>query len=474
MRIFLLGVCMFLLGISMSSCDTTDVSEENGDSGNQDTGVTTLPDDATTWAAQYVGGLAEEMEDVIVTSAGGYLVTGTMEDYDTDEVHVWLAKYSDDGEIDWQKAYGGDGIDTGYKARETSDGGFIVAGATESFSNGSSDIWVFKIDSAGGIEWQKSYGGSGVEQAWSIDITTDGGYIVAGGTSSFGAGGADCLVLKLDANGNIVWQKAFGGSADEAGGGEFEEYVARVFEDGDGNYLVSCITFSFGSGDSDIWVFKLDADGSILWENAYGDEDEDGMWMIREKSDGGYLVPGYFTPTSDYDTDLWAMHLNKDGTIAWQNTYGVSGVWDEALTLGATSDGGALLGGFYEEDNDSDWSLTLVRVDTDGNLQWSSKYERGFDWANAVAEFPGGGFAVAGATMNSLSDQVDFLMLNMSAEGTIGSSCNLLKNLEVSKKSTSVTPVATQATVTDTNITPQNTSATVKNTENTAKYACSG
>lgn len=436
--------------------DTTEVIEPAGDS----------------WAAHFSGGTAEEMEDVIVTSDGNILATGTIEDYDTGNADVWLVLFSNDGSIIWQKSYGGSGVETGYEVLETPDGGFIVAGSSETFSNGSSDMWVFKTNKDGVVEWEKSYGGANLEQAWSIDATNDNGYIVAGGTESYGAGMSDCLVLKLDSNGNIIWQKAFGGPDDDAGGGSYGEYVARVFEDEDGNYIVSAITYSFGHGGSDIWVLKLDSSGNIIWQNAYGDEDDDGMWMIREKKNGGYLIPGYITPLTDYIADLWAFNLNKDGSIAWQNTYGISGIYDEALCLVATSDGGAVFGGSYYEENDTDWSLTLIRVDTDGNLIWNKKFEQGFDWANAIDELPDGKLAVAGVTMQSLSDQVEFLLLKTTDKGTIDSNCEQLQEFIISVGSTSTLPVVTNAVSTNTNITPQNTNADVTETSASQEYYC--
>lgn len=456
-----------LLPFLVLACDDGGTDPE--DDGNDGPGAN--PAGGEVWLSAFNGGEGEAMEAVILTSGGDYLVVGG-----TDGVQggdAWVVAVEPDGTVAWQKAYGGTGFETAYDVKETSDGGFVVAGLTESYSNGGQDIWVFKIDATGAVQWEKSYGGAGQEQAWSVDVTDDGGYVIAGGTTSYGAGGSDLLVIRLDGSGEIVWQKALGGTGDDAPGGEYSEHVARAFVDGGGNIVAATVTLSFGSGGSDIWVVKLDPSGSVLWEYAYGDEDEDGMWMAQEHVGGGYFVPGYFTPIDDYDTDLWGLSLNPDGTIAWQKTYGIAGVYDEALSVGMTADGGALIGGSYYEDGDSDWSWTLTRVGPDGALTWNRKYERGFDWPNSIVELPDGRFVVAGVTMVSLDLQEDLWLMKLESDGTAGGTCSEVVDQAISVENTAVSPVASSATVTDATITPQITSATVVDTDEGHAFDCS-
>ncbi len=466
-----LSTCASILLLStfplvLPACDDgTDPGDENppGPTGN--------PAGGEVWLSAFDGGAGDAMEAVILTSDGKYLLAGgTDNDAGGD---AWLVAVNPDGTVAWQKAYGGSGYETAFDVKEAPDGGFVAAGLTESFSNGGQDMWVFKVDAAGAIQWQKSYGGSGQEQAWSIDGTSDGGWVIAGGTTSYGAGGSDLLVIKLNATGDIVWQKTLGGVGDDAPGGEYSEHVARAFEDGDGNIVAATLTLSYGSGGSDIWVVKLDADGAVLWEYAYGDEDEDGMWMAQEHVGGGYFVPGYFTPIDDYDTDLWGLSLNTDGTIAWQKTYGMTGVYDEALSVGMTADGGALIGGSYYEDGDTDWSWTLTRVGPDGTLSWNRRYERGFDWPNSIVELPDGRFVVAGVTMVSLDLQEDLWLMKLESDGTAGETCTPIVDQAITEETTAISPVATTATVMDPGITPMTTSATEMETDEGHDFDCS-
>jgi len=169
----------------------------------------------------------------------------------------------------WAASYGGSYPDYVSSIQQTSDGGYIVAGHTLSFGVGDRDFWVLKLDEEGNVEWQKAYGGSDYDWATSIQQTDDGGYIVAGYTFSFGAGGYDFWVLKLNENGNVEWQKTYGGSDDE------EAYSINQTDDG-GYIVAGGSTYSFEPGGYDVWVLKLDEEGNVEWQKTYG-----GNYSIR-------------------------------------------------------------------------------------------------------------------------------------------------------------------------------------------------
>ena len=155
------------------------------------------------WAATYGGEGWDVAESVQQTREGGYIVAGSTESFGAGKDDVWVLKLRPDGTIDWQKTYGGEKDEVVYSVQQTSDGGYIVAGGTESFGAGDSDVWVLKLRPDGGIEWQKAYGGTSSDWASSVQQTSDGGYVVAGGTKSFGAGKADVWVLKLRVDGTV-------------------------------------------------------------------------------------------------------------------------------------------------------------------------------------------------------------------------------------------------------------------------------
>ncbi len=428
----------------------------------------------STWAAVYAGGGAEEMEGIRQTSDGGFIITGSTDSWgDVTNGDAWVIKLDRYGSIDWQKTYGGTNDETLIDVRQTADGGYISVGWTKSFGVAKTDVWVVKLAADGTIEWQYSYGGPGQEQAWSVDLTSDGAYLVAGGTTSFGAGRSDYWVLKLDTSGNPIWQKTYGGPKNDGGAGSFPEYVVRALEDANGRYVVASESYSFGSGISDIWVLQLDASGNILWQAAYGGIDEDSMWTFVESAGGGYVVPGStvsFSP--DYSGDMWVLKLDDAGVIQWQKVFGVAGQWDEVLTVAATSDGGSLIGGYVEQ-GQQDWDLLLLRLDGAGNALWKKFYEYGWDWPNAMQETSNGGLVVAGVAWPVPAD-LDLWVLNLDANGDIGSSCNLINNLSLSEATTNAAAISSNAVAQDSNVTPQPTNASVADSSVAANFLCQG
>ncbi len=428
----------------------------------------------STWAAVYAGGGAEEMEGIRQTTDGGYIITGSTDSWgDVANGDAWVVKLDPYGNIDWQKTYGGANDETLLDVRQTSDGGYITVGWTKSFGVAKTDVWVVKLTANGAIEWQYSYGGSGQEQAWSVDLTSDGAYLVAGGTTSFGAGRSDYWVLKLDTSGTPIWQKTYGGSKNDGGAGSYPEYVVRAFEDAGGRYVVASESYSFGSGVSDIWVLQLDSSGNILWQAAYGGIDEDSMWTFAESAGGGYIVPGStvsFSP--DYSGDMWVLQLDTAGTIQWQKVFGVPGQWDEVLTVAPTSDGGSLIGGYVEQ-GQQDWDLLLLRLDSAGNALWKKFYEYGWDWPNAMQETANGGLVVAGVAWPVPAD-LDLWVLSLDANGDIGNSCSLINNLSLSEAVTNATAVSSNAVAQNSNATPQATNASVADSSVTANFLCQG
>ena len=238
---------------------------------------------------------------------------------------------------EWAKTYGGSGYDVASSIQQTADSGYIVAGSTYSFSE-DSDSWVLKLDSNGNVTWQKTYGGSGGDFASSIQQTTDGGYIVAGSTYSFGASYDyfDFWVLKLDSNGNVTWQKTYGGSGDDV--------ATSIQQTTDGGYIVAGLTDSFGVAgyeNDDFWVLKLDSNGNITWQKTYGGSDYDYAYSIQQTTDGGYIVAGSTDSfgAGGYDYDFWVLKLDSSGEISGCDTIKTSNapVRNTSVTPGNSS-----------------------------------------------------------------------------------------------------------------------------------------
>ena len=185
--------------------------------------------------------------------------------------------------------------------------GYIVVGHTESYGAGSSDILILKLALDGTIEWQKTYGGVESENAYSIQKTNDGGYIVAGQTASFGAGSSDIWILKLSSEGNIEWNKTYGGSS-----GEIAYCIQQTFE---GGYIVAGVTHSFGAGNGEIWILKLNILGGIEWQKTYGGDQNEEASSIQQTFDGGYIVAGSTDTYGAGQRDILILRLFSNGEI---------------------------------------------------------------------------------------------------------------------------------------------------------------
>lgn len=194
------------------------------------------------------------------------------------------APYDQDFDILWTRTYGGGSSDLGYFVQQTFDGGYIIAGCTESFGAGSSDAYLVKTDRNGNEVLSKTYGGANHDECHSARETSDGGYIIVGYTESFGAGGSDVYLIKTDMNGDTLWTKTYGGTRSEAG--------YSVQQTSDGGYIITGYTGSFALGNSDVYVIKTDAHGDTMWTKTYGGSGDDCGYSIQQTSDGGYVIGG--------------------------------------------------------------------------------------------------------------------------------------------------------------------------------------
>jgi len=326
----------------------------------------------------------------------------------------------------WQKCLGGTLPEEAFAMQQTSDGGYIVVGFTHS-NNGDvsgkhrgGDAWAVKLDKNGKIQWQKCLGGRYLDEAFAVQQTSDGGYIVAGETSSEDGdvsgnhGWSDAWVVKLDKSGNIQWQKCLGGSD--------YDFAYAVQQSSDGGYIVVGSAksnngdVSGNHGNADAWVVKLDKSGEIQWQRCLGGKGEDAARAVQQSSDGGYIVAGY-TWSEDGDVssnhgydDAWVLKLDKTGNIQWQMCLGGSNS-ERAYAIQETSDEGYIVAGFTVS-SDGDVSgyhggsdAWIVKLDKNGKIQWQ-KCLGGSDWeeAYAVQQTLDGGYVMAGHTNSTGGD----------------------------------------------------------------------
>jgi hypothetical protein len=356
------------------------------------------------------------------------------------------------------KTYGGAGDDYANSIQQTSDGGYIVAGYTQSFGAGFTDFWALKLDASGQVVWQKTYGGGNDEVANSIQQTSDGGYIVAGWTRSFGAGGPDLWALKLDASGQVVWQKTYGGGNDEV--------ANSIQQTSDGGYIVAGL-----SGSSDFWVLKLDASGQVLWQKTYGGGGLDYAYSIQQTSDGGYIVAARTFSFGAGNWDVWALKLDASGQVLWQKTYG-GGDLDEARSIQQTSDGGYIVAGSTFSSGAGQADFWVLKLDGNGNVVWQKTYGGGdLDYGYSIQQTSDGGYIAAGWTRSFGAGGFDFWVLKLDGNGDIPGCSAVLTSTSTSQDS-SVTPADSSATPGDTAVSGTDSSASTGDTTVTAGVVC--
>jgi len=340
------------------------------------------------WAIIYGGSGYDGAYSIQQTADSGYIVAGRTDSFGSGDADFWVFKLDAEGSVDWEKTYGGSLFDEAWSVQQTSDGGYIVAGGTESFGTGYGDLWVLKLHGDGAVDWQRTYGGGGFDKAHSIEQTVDGGYIVAGGTEVFGTGYGDLWVLKLHADGAVDWQKTYGGD-------DWDE-AWSVQQTSDAGYIVAGGTYSFGEGADDLWVLKLNVDGAVDWQNTYGGGSHDSGRSVQETSGGGYVLAGYTHSFGTGYGDLWVLKLHADGAVEWQKTYGGSD-WDGAYAVQQTSDSGYIVAGRTESFGTGYGDLWVLKLHADGAVEWQKTYG-GSDWdgAYAVQQTSDSGYIVAG------------------------------------------------------------------------------
>lgn len=389
------------------------------------------------------GGSGEEQlfySSIQQTSDGGFIIVGRSTSSATGDVSsptkgngdAWILKLGVTGNKEWDKLLGGSASDFATSVQQTLDGGYVVAGYTTSSANGdvsginhgSFDYWIIKMDASGNKIWDKLLGGTGSDQATSVKQTSDGGYIIAGYSQSSASGdvtgtnhnGWDYWIVKLNASGSKTWDKLLGGNN--------TDQAYSIEQTSDGGYIIAGVTTSGASGDvtenflgsNDYWIVKLDTSGNISWNNRLGGNSFDQAYAIQQTSDGGYIIAGGSNSSNTGDVssttkggrDFWVVKLDLSGNKTWDKLLGGSGN-DEAYSILQTDDGGYIVAGYSLSSGTGDVTDTsnggedywVVKLDTSGNKIWDKLLGgSGKDTAYTIQQTTDGGYVVIGESAN--------------------------------------------------------------------------
>jgi len=342
-------------------------------------------------------GKSDYLRSVQQTSDGGYIAAGYTDSWGAGSWDVFLMKIDVNGDMLWSKTFGGSALDWARSVRQTVDGGYIITGKTKSFGAGNDDVFLIKTDGSGNLLWTKTFGGPEDDAGASVQQTNDGGYIVAGYTSSFGAGDRDVYLIKTNGSGNLLWTKTFGGSAIDR--------AYSVQQTVDGGYIIAGETKSFGAGGncfgnpcSDFYLIKTDGSGNLLWTKTFGGTGQDLGFSVQQTTDGGYIIAGDTESFGAGGFDVYLIKTDESGNLLWTKTYGGTGS-DIGISVQQTTDGGYIATGYTWGFGAGGRDAYLIKTDSIGNLLWSKMYGGSLaEYQYAVIQCNDGGYITAGAT----------------------------------------------------------------------------
>jgi len=344
------------------------------------------------WERTIGGSKGEVCGSVWQTSDGGYVLVGYTQSWGAGSEDVYLVKTDHEGGVEWEMTFGGVGSDWGNSVQQTADGGYIIAGATQSFGAGLEDFYVIKVDPGGDVTWNRTFGGSSNDHGRSVQQADDGGYVITGYSRSFGAGRADVYLVKIDADGDLEWNRTYGGPENDDG--------YSVQQTNDGGYIVAGHTRSHGAGGEDVYLIKTDSEGNLLYNRTFGGPKGDFGRSVHQTSDGGYIIAGYTQSFGAGYGDVYLVRTDPDGYELWSKTYGGPEL-DLGSSVRQTVDGGYVIAGDTQSFGVGLTDVYLVLIDSEGNQLWNRTFGGSdHDHGNSVIQTVDGSLVFSGHTQS--------------------------------------------------------------------------
>ena len=392
-----------------------------------------------TFARIFGGAENDEFSSVRATADGGFIAAGRTRSFGAGNTDAWIVKYDDSGNVQWQRTYGGEDDDRAYTIVPLTSGGYAVVGGTWSWYNSTEQwyqwygLWVWRLDDSGNILWQKVLGGhvQDYDDRWDILESATGDLIIAGMRND--TGNNDTWILRMrEDTGEIVWQTKFISTADEQLYG-----IAPAPDDG---LVVTGVTCDEVTTDCDLLVAMIGADGTLIWQKAYGGDgyDYDHGWSVTADADGNYVVAGLTDSFTAGTRSLWLLKLDGSGNILWQKSAGPADGYAEGFAVQTQADGSyAVAGRIRIAGQEDGW---ILRVDANGELISSRTYGLdGNENLNALQTLSNGDIVAAGSIDSLGAGLLDALLLRVDAIGNIGQLCDLAGYFDVVLQNTTAT-----------------------------------
>lgn len=327
----------------------------------------------------YGGTNDDYARQIIATKDSGYIVVGTTSSFGVAQTDIYIVKTDNNGVKEWSSRYGTPGIDWGYAIRQTYDNGYVVTGYTNQNAATGYDIYLLKIDSAGNVQWTKTIGGPDWDFGYGIEVTPDSGYIICGKSYSYSNGSSDVYIVKTNSSGDVLWQKNYGGTNAES--------ANAIIRDRDNNYGIVGQTKSYGSGDDDLWIIKIDGNGDSLWTRLYGTPLYDAGNAIDTTLDGNFITNGTtngFSP--DSSSDMMLIKTRSDGHWMWTRIHGAGQKTEKGSVVKQLPNGDIFDGGTTDAYGLGKTAYYMLRNDSQGNFLFGcafggTDYEEGYSVA---------------------------------------------------------------------------------------------
>ena len=359
---------------------------------------------------QYGQGSYDYGRSILQTADGGYISAGNTSTLGNQNGDVLLLKIDESGTEQWIHSLTFSPSDRANMVLESSETGYIVIGNTISPLNGSKDILVLKTNQSGHVEWFNRYGSNEDQEGHYILSLTNGGYIICGQSIDENTGFNMLYLLKIDSDGSEVWEQTFGGNR--------EDHGYSIIESNDGSFLITGMTENSGDMSGDAWLLKVDLDGNEIWQHTYGGTGVDLSRSLVNTGDG-YIMVGNTSSYGSGNNDVFVIKVNLEGTQEWSNTYGGGGT-DIGRAIIKTNDGSFVIAGYTDSfGENSGFNVWLLKIDSLGNLLWDKTFGGdGNDRALSVNQSLDGGLVLTGFS-NSIDSASDILIIKTDDKGNI-------------------------------------------------------
>jgi hypothetical protein len=372
--------------------------------------ITAFSEESMIWTETYGGPENDVCTSMVKTDDGGFTLVGYTYSFGIADSEIWLIKIDVIGNMEWNKTYGTSGYETARDLILTDDG-YIILGETTSFGAGENDIWLIKTDFSGNMQWNKTYGGIGGDRGWKIIKTSDNGYAIAGFTNSFGEGGNDYWLFKIDSFGIVQLNMTFGGIGDDR--------CRDIITTTDDGFLLTGWSNSYSQGDIDYWIVKTDSNGELEWNQTYGGTDTERGLATICTNDNGYLTIGNTGSFGNGGADYYLVKSDNFGNLIWNQTYGGAEA-ETPTSIIETTDGGYAVAGRTYSFGAGESDIWLLKIDSSGMILFNQTYGGEMsDTSQTIIQTPDGGYVIAGSTVSFGLGENDFWVIKTDEYGII-------------------------------------------------------